>query len=70
MVGVAVNGGQPARPTLAERLDGPLGTLLAPIGWLWDGTARLRARAYQHGSLTSHRPRFFSEFQEQLRVLL
>lgn len=44
------------RPTPAERLDGPLGALLAPVGGLWSGTARLRALAYRRGLLRSHRP--------------
>lgn len=48
--------GPRARPTPAERLDGPLGALLAPVGWLWCGVARVRAAAYRSGALTSHRP--------------
>lgn len=51
-----MSGGPPARPTPAERLDGPLGALLAPVGWLWCGVARLRALAYRSGALRSQRP--------------
>lgn len=51
-----MNAGRRARSTPAERLDGPLGKLLAPVGWLWCGVARLRARAFQSGVLTSVRP--------------
>jgi tetraacyldisaccharide 4'-kinase len=46
----------PARPTPAERLDGPTGALLAPVGWLWDGVARLRAAAFARGWRRVHRP--------------
>ena len=35
-------------------MNGAAGTLLAPVGWLWDGVARLRAAAYARG----WRPRF------------
>jgi len=51
-----VSGGPQSRPTPAERLDGPLGALLAPVGWLWCGAARLRALAYRRGALRSRRP--------------
>lgn len=40
----------------ASRLDGPTGKLLAPVGWLWDGVARLRAAAYVRGWRPSFRP--------------
>lgn len=40
----------------AARLDGPAGSLLAPVGWLWDGVARLRATAYARGWRASFRP--------------
>lgn len=45
-----------ARPTPAERLDGPLGAVLAPLGWLWSGVARMRVAAFRAGLLRTVRP--------------
>jgi tetraacyldisaccharide 4'-kinase len=46
----------PAPRGAASRLDGPAGTLLAPVGWLWDRVARLRAAAYARGWRPTFRP--------------
>lgn len=42
--------------SLVDRLDGPLGFLLAPLGWLYAGVARLRVAAYKRGWKKSVRP--------------
>ena len=42
--------------SVVERLDGPLGLLLAPLGWLYAGVARLRVWAYRKGWKKSARP--------------
>jgi tetraacyldisaccharide 4'-kinase len=40
----------------ARWLDGPLGLLLAPLGWLYAGISRLRLLAYRRGWRRSFRP--------------
>lgn len=37
-------------------LDGPLGLLLAPLGWLYGGVARARVAAYRRGWIKSVKP--------------
>lgn len=42
--------------SIAQRLDGPLGVLLAPLGWLFGAIAALRVQAYRRGWKASKRP--------------
>lgn len=41
---------------VAKRLNGPLGTFLAPLGWLYGAVAALRVHAYRKGWKASKRP--------------
>ena len=41
---------------LAERLDGPLGAALSPLGWVFDRVARARVTAFRRGWRSSLRP--------------
>lgn len=42
--------------SLVDRLDGPLGVLLAPLGWIYGGLARLRVVLFRRGWKQSVRP--------------
>jgi len=42
--------------SLQTRLDGPLGLVLAPLGWLYAAVARLRVVAYRRSWIASTRP--------------
>jgi tetraacyldisaccharide 4'-kinase len=41
---------------IEERLDGPLGIIFAPLGWLYSGVARLRVWMFRRGWKASVRP--------------
>lgn len=41
---------------IAERLDGPLGLILAPLGWVFSHLARARVCAFQRGWKSSLKP--------------